>query len=63
MLGNAGMIVYELTIGVVEALTTIPRDNVPDLPARIIAAKAVHLSWSLISRDSKIAASKVNTIW
>ncbi len=63
MLGNTGMIVYELTTGVVEALATIPRDSVPDLPDRIIAATAVHLSLPLISRDSKIAASKVNTIW
>ncbi|MEM9510902.1 MAG: type II toxin-antitoxin system VapC family toxin [Cyanobacteria bacterium P01_E01_bin.35] len=63
MLGNTGMIVYELTTGVVEALATIPRDSVPDLPDRIIAATAVHLGLPLISRDSKIAASKVNTIW
>ena len=63
MLGNTGMIVFELTTGVVEALATIPRDSVPDLPDRIIAATAVHLGLPLISRDSKIAASKVDTIW
>lgn len=63
MLGNTGMIVYELTTGVVEALATIPRDSVPDLPDRIIAATALYLGLPLISRDSKIAASKVNTIW
>jgi PIN domain nuclease of toxin-antitoxin system len=63
MSGNTGLIVFELTTGVVEALATIPRDSVPDLPDRIIAATAVHLGLSLISRDSKIAASKVNTIW
>jgi PIN domain nuclease of toxin-antitoxin system len=63
MLGNTGMIVYELTTGVVEALATIPRDSVPDLPDRIIAATAVHLDLPLISRDSKIVNSKVNTIW
>ena len=33
------------------------------LPDRIIAATSVHLGLPLISRDSKIAASKVNTIW
>jgi PIN domain nuclease of toxin-antitoxin system len=63
MLGNTGMILYDLTIGVVEALATIPRDSIPDLPDRIIAATAVHLVLPLISRDSKIAASKVNAIW
>ncbi|MEM7758435.1 MAG: type II toxin-antitoxin system VapC family toxin [Cyanobacteria bacterium P01_A01_bin.40] len=63
MLGNTGMIVYELTTGVVEALATIPRDSIPDLPDRIIAATAVYLGLPLISRDSKITTSKVNTIW
>lgn len=63
MLGNTGMMVYELNIGVVEALATIPRSSVPDLPDRIIAATAIHLGLPLISRDSKIAVSKVNTIW
>ena len=63
MLGNTGMIVYELNTGVVEALATIPRDRIPDLPDRIIAATAVHLGLPLISRDSKIADSRVNTIW
>ena len=63
MLGNTGMIVFDLTIGVVEALATIPREVVPDLPDRIIAATALHLDLSPISRDSKIAASQVSTIW
>ena len=63
MLGNTGMIVYDLTSGVVEALATISRERVSDLPDRIVAATAVHLGLPLISKDSKIAASKVNTIW
>ena len=63
MHGSTGMIVYELTTEVVEALATIPRDSVPDLPDPIIAATAVHLGLPLISRDSKIATSKVDTIW
>ena len=36
--GNTGMIVYELTTEVVEALATIPRNSVPDLPDRIICS-------------------------
>lgn len=63
ILGNTGMIVFELTTGVVEALATIPRNSIPDLPDRIIAATALHLNLPLISRDSKITASKVDTIW
>ena len=57
------MIVFDLTTGVVEALATIPRNSIPDLPDRIIAATALYLNLPLISRDSKIADSKVNTIW
>ena len=63
MLGNTGMIVFDLTTGVVGALATIPRNSIPDLPDRIIAATALYLNLPLISRDSKIADSKVNTIW
>ena len=59
MHGSTGMIVYELTTRVVEALATIPRDSVLDLPDRIIAATALHLGLPLISRDSKIATSKL----
>lgn len=61
--GNTGMVLFDLTIGVVEALASIPRDSVPDLPDRIIAATALHLGLPLISRDSKISVSDVNTIW
>ena len=63
MFSNTGMIVFELTTGVVEALATIPRNSIPDLPDRIIAATALYLNLPLISRDSKIAASEVDTIW
>ncbi len=49
--------------GIVDALATIPRDQVPDMPDRIIAATAVHLGVPLISRDRKIQSSQVLTIW
>jgi predicted nucleic acid-binding protein len=48
---------------VVNALSTITRGEVPDMPDRIIAATAVHLGVPLISRDRKIQASSVQTIW
>ncbi|CAN5916566.1 hypothetical protein BH23PLA1_BH23PLA1_14800 [soil metagenome] len=48
---------------VVLAMRTIPRIQVPDLPDRVIAATAVHLGVPLISRDAKIQASAVSTIW
>lgn len=48
---------------VVEAVPEVSRDEVPDMPDRIIAATAVSLGLPLISRDSRIRASRVDTIW
>jgi predicted nucleic acid-binding protein len=48
---------------VVLAMRTISRAQVPDLPDRVIAATAVRLGVPLISRDGKIQASGVTTIW
>ncbi|MGI2907822.1 type II toxin-antitoxin system VapC family toxin [Tolypothrix sp. VBCCA 56010] len=48
---------------IANALRLVTRTEVPDLPDRIIAATALHLGVPLISRDSKIQLSSVNTIW
>ena len=48
---------------VAEALQRIQRTEVPDLPDRIVAATALALQIPLISRDRKIRASQVQTIW
>jgi PIN domain nuclease of toxin-antitoxin system len=45
---------------VAEAVALIPRAAIPD---RIIAATALHLGVPLVSRDRKIQASSINTIW
>ncbi len=50
-------------IGVVDAMRQVPRDDVPDMPDRIVAATAVFLRVPVISRDGRIRASAVNTIW
>jgi|ERR1700733_7943894 len=52
-----------LTAGVVEAMRRVPRDAVPDMPDRIIAATGVFLDVPVISRDGMIRASSVRTIW
>jgi PIN domain nuclease of toxin-antitoxin system len=52
-----------VTRDILSALATIDRAQVPDMPDRIIAATAVHLGVPLISRDAKIQASSVTTIW
>jgi PIN domain nuclease of toxin-antitoxin system len=41
----------------------VPRDQIPDLPDRIIAATALHQGVPLITRDRQIVLSSVETIW
>lgn len=48
---------------IVKALTQIERKQIPDLPDRIIAATALYFQVPVISRDSKIKLSSVQTIW
>jgi PIN domain nuclease of toxin-antitoxin system len=48
---------------VARVLGEVPRERVPDLPDRIIAATAVLLNVPLISRDRHIAAFSLHTIW
>jgi predicted nucleic acid-binding protein len=47
----------------VDAMARVPRDQVPDLPDRIIAATALHLGVPLVTRDRQITASGIATIW
>ena len=51
------------TAQVVEAMRQVPRDAVPDMPDRIVAATAVWLGVPVISRDGRIRASNVQTVW
>ncbi len=48
---------------IAKACSRVPREQVPDMPDRIIAATAVQLGVPLISRDRKIQTSSVATIW
>lgn len=48
---------------IITALATIDRSNIPDLPDRLIAATAVWAGAPLITRDAKIQASGLTTIW
>ena len=45
------------------SLHLISRDQVPDMPDRIIAATALTLGVPVISRDRKIHLSTLRTIW
>jgi len=55
--------VVPLTLEVAEALAKVSVRQVPDMPDRIICATALHLGLSLVSRDRKILAADVETIW
>ena len=51
------------TAEVVEAMRTVSREDVPDMPDRIVAATAVHFRVPVISRDRLIRASNIETVW
>jgi PIN domain nuclease of toxin-antitoxin system len=61
--GTSGLILADLTPEVANAVADVPRSQVPDMPDRIIAATALYLGLSLLSRDCAIQLSEVKTIW
>lgn len=52
-----------VNLAVTRALRKVPRGEVPDMPDRIIAATALHLDLALVTRDGKIRATSLMTIW
>ena len=60
---DSGLVVVPLDLNVAEAVGRIARESVPDMPDRIIAATALYLKVPLVSRDRKIRASEITTIW
>ena len=52
-----------VTRQIIATLLTIPRDQVPDMPDRVIAGTALFLAVPLASRDGEIRASSMQTIW
>lgn len=52
-----------LTPEIARTLSRVSRDEVPDMPDRIIAATALHLNVPIISRDAKIKLSTITTLW
>lgn len=55
--------VADLSTAVALAVGRASREEVPDMPDRIIAATALHFGVPVISRDGKIKTSVVSTIW
>lgn len=60
---EAAFVAAPLDFAIAQALQQIPRDTVPDMPDRIIAATALHRNLPLVSRDREIRAAEITTIW
>jgi PIN domain nuclease of toxin-antitoxin system len=58
-----GLVPVALDLTVADTLRQISRAEVPDLPDRVIAATALALTLPLVTRDGKIRASGLQTIW
>jgi predicted nucleic acid-binding protein len=53
----------QLSFSIAKVLALVPRQKVPDLPDRIIAATALALGVPLVTADRQIRASGIETIW
>ncbi len=65
LVSDSGTLLTEIPVNAViaKAMARISRSSVPDLPDRIIAATALHLGVPLITRDRKIQASGIDSVW
>lgn len=52
-----------LDVSIAQILSQIPREQVPDMPDRIIGATAKFVDKPLVTCDSKLQASELHTIW
>jgi PIN domain nuclease of toxin-antitoxin system len=52
-----------VTREIIHAMQQVPRTEIPDMPDRIVAATAVYFGVRVISRDGRIRASNVQTVW
>lgn len=60
---GSGFVIASLDGATALALGQVRRESVPDMPDRIIAATALSLGLPLVTRDGRIRASGIQTIW
>lgn len=54
----------QISMSTIRALQSIPRELIPDMPDRIVAATAIELGLPLISKDTLIRnANLLEVIW
>ena len=58
-----GLIEIPIDHDIVVAMQRVKRNEVSDMPDRLIAATALHFGVPVISRDRRIQASGLATIW
>lgn len=59
----SGFQLAALDLNVAACTARISRDAVPDLPDRVIASTALALDLPLVTRDSRITSSGIQTVW
>ena len=59
----SGFIVQPVDENIAEAFQRISSSALPDMPDRILAATALYLDIPLITRDQRLQASGIKTIW
>ena len=60
---DAELQVLPVDLYVASELRNIPREQIPDMPDRIIAAVAQYFNLPLITKDDRIIKADINTIW
>jgi predicted nucleic acid-binding protein len=60
---DSGFRVVPLDEAIARSVERVPRDQVPDMPDRIIAATALFLGLPLVTRDGQIHATGLEVIW
>ncbi|MDE2724626.1 MAG: type II toxin-antitoxin system VapC family toxin [Gemmatimonadota bacterium] len=60
---DSGFKVAPFDLAIAEQLESISRDQIPDMPDRMIAATAQYLGLPLVTTDYRIQQSDVETIW
>ena len=52
-----------LSVAIVQAMRQVSRAEVPDMPDRMVAATAVYFDVPVTSRDRRIRAASLKTVW
>jgi len=60
---DASARVVPLSESIARCVALIPRESVPDMPDRIIAATALQVGVPLVTRDGRIRASGLDVVW